>query len=81
MYYGVYGKNGGGVYYLWSKVIDSKPYIMSFRAKKFKTRDEAIEYVVNGLITEYAVIDDSHLNKKRLANGLNFFFHLKSLHL
>ena len=44
MYYGVYGKNGGGVYYSWSKVLGSKPYVKSFRAKKFQTRDEAVEY-------------------------------------
>lgn len=81
MYYGVYGKNGGGVYYSWSKVLGSKPYIKSFKAKKFQTRDEAVEYVIDGLVTEYVVISENQLDTELLATGLNFFYYLNSIRL
>lgn len=79
MYYGVYGKNGGGVYYSWSKVLESKPYIKSFKVKKFTTQANALEYVIGGLTNDYKVVYDNHLNKKLLEKRINFFSHLREL--
>ena len=56
-YYGVYGRNGGGIYTDWFKVEKSKPYIDGFKVKKFSIFKDAELFVCNGLCNDYNVID------------------------
>lgn len=75
MFYGVYGTNGGGVFGYWGKVLESRPYIKSFKAKKFSTREEAVDYIIKG-IAEYGVLAEEKIDRRRLMKTTNFFNYL-----
>lgn len=79
MFYGVYGRNGAGVYYHWDKVLKSQPFINGMQVKKFLTLKEAMEFVRHGLVETYGVIPDGKLNNGLLYSRQNFFFHLPEL--
>ena len=77
-YYGVYGKNGGGIYTDWSKVEKSKPYIDGFKVKKFGSFKDAELFVCNGLCTDYNVLEGLY-NASLTAKGMNYFMHLEAI--
>ena len=77
-FYGVYGKNGGGIYTNWSSVLKTRPYVESFKNKAFKRREEAMIFVIDGLEHEYGVIDLGVLTSKTFEKW-NWFYRLSEL--
>lgn len=51
-FYGIYGKNGIGIYREWDMVEKSRRYIFGFRVKGFYSYIEAEEFVIKGFISE-----------------------------
>lgn len=79
MFYGVYGRNGAGVYFRWHRVEDSKPFISGIKCKKFHTLEEAIAFIEYGLTQFYRVVPANKLNADVLYSRQNFFSHIKDL--
>ena len=42
--YGIYGKNGAGIYTNWADVLKSKQYICGFKNKKFETNTKKVTH-------------------------------------
>ena len=78
-YYGVYGRNGAGVYTDWSKVCVSKPYFQGFKAKRFSTKAAAVGFIVDGLSREYAVLSREHVNEQMFYSTQNWKFSLAEI--
>lgn len=77
-YYGVYGKNGGGIYNDWAKVEKSKPFVDGFKVKKFHRFKEAELFVCNGLCRDYNVLAGLY-NASLTDKGMNYFVHLNDI--
>ena len=73
--YGVYGKNGGGVYTNWQKVLESRRYIDGIKNKAFKSRIEAIAFIIKGLEQDYGVVGEGELSREILEKR-NWFYRL-----
>ena len=78
-FYGVYGVYGGGVYTKWYKVDSGKKYVQGIRYKGFETKNEAVEFVIEGLTKVYGVGEESKLNTEALNSNINFFIYAKDL--
>lgn len=78
-FYGVYGFNGGGVYIDWGKCETAKPFISGFKVKGFRTKQEAIDYIVQGLVNVYHVCMFSEIDTDALSRHTNFFLYEKDL--
>ena len=76
--YGVYGKNGGGIYTDWCLVLQSKKYIKGFKGKKFKNVNEAASFVVSGLEEDYGVVSVGEVPLDSLKK-YNWFYRLEEL--
>ena len=77
-FYGVYGKNGGGVYTNWQRVLDTRRYIDGVKNKAFKSRVEAVSFVIEGLEKDYGVIN-SDLLSTAVFEKYNWFYRLIEL--
>ncbi|MGL5258384.1 MAG: viroplasmin family protein [Proteocatella sp.] len=73
--YGVYGKNGGGVYTNWQKVLESRRYIDGIKNKAFKSRIEAIAFIIKGLEQDYGVVGEGELSRE-VFEKRNWFYRL-----
>ena len=73
--YGVYGKNGGGVYTNWQKVLESRRYIDGIKNKAFKSRIEAIAFIITGLEQDYGVVGEGELSRE-VFEKRNWFYRL-----
>lgn len=80
-YYGVYGKNGDGIFTNWTKVQEAKVEIVGFKCKKFGNEIDSLDYIVAGLIENYEVISDDNLNDEKLLEKIGEFIPLKDLML
>ena len=78
-FYGVYGTNGGGIYVYWPKLQESMRYIQGVKVKKFRTRDMAVQYVVDGLVRDYRVCRENEIQVDLLYININFFLYLEKL--
>ena len=78
-YYGVYGKNGAGIFTNWKRVLYVKNMVIGFKNKKFDNEIEALDYVIAGLTETYAVIDKSNLNSDKLLDNIGRFMNLRAL--
>lgn len=79
VFYGVYGRNGGGIYSYWPKVQESMRYIQGFTAKKLPTRDMAVQFIVNGLVNHYGVCRAEEIQVDLLYANNNYFLYLEKL--
>lgn len=77
-FYGVYGKNGGGVYTDWTRVLETKKYVDGIKNKAFRTKTEASFYVINGLENDYGVVEQRRLSVSVFENK-NWFYRLEEL--
>ena len=80
-YYGVYGKNGGGIFTNWDDVQIAQLETVGFKNKKFGNDIETLNYIVDGLIEDYKVIWCDNLNEDKILNNIGRFFELKDLML
>ena len=80
-YYGVYGKNGGGIFTIWTDVQNYKVAIVGCKNKKFGNEIEALDYVIAGLVDDYAVISSDNVNEDKLLDNIGRFVSLKDLML
>lgn len=78
-FYGVYGVNGAGIYDNWNEVLNSKQYIQGFKDKKFSCKEDAIEYVMDGLINEYGVLRLGEIQTEKFYQRRNWFWWLDDL--
>ena len=78
-FYGVYGFNGGGIYVYWPKLQESMRYIQGVKIKKFRTRDMAVRFVVDGLVQDYGVCRENEVQVDLLYDNMNFFLYLEKL--
>lgn len=76
--YGVYGKNGGGVYTNWQTVLESRRYIDGIKNKAFKSRIEAIAFIIKGLEQDYGVVGEGELSRE-IFEKRNWFYRLVDL--
>lgn len=80
MVYGVYGRNGAGIYFSWERVQESQPYIIGMKCKKFHNMDEAVDFIEYGLSHFYRVVPkNKRLNTELLYEKKNFFSYLTDL--
>ena len=77
-FYGVYGKNGGGVYTNWQRVLETRPYIDGIKNKAFKSRVEAVAFIIKGLEFDYGVIALGTLPRD-IFEKWNWFYRLVDL--
>lgn len=77
-FYGVYGKNGGGVYTNWKRVLGTRKYIDGVKNKAFKSRIEAASFVIEGLEKDYGIIN-SGLLSITMFEKYNWFYRLIEL--
>lgn len=80
-FYGVYGRNGGGIYVYWPKLQESMRYIQGVKVKKLRTRDMAVQFVVNGLVNDYGVCRAEEIQVELLYANINFFLYLEKLRI
>lgn len=73
-FYGVYGRNGGGVYTDWDLVQYSLPYIDGNKFKKFTSKHDAVRFIVEGLVNVYRVCEEDEINIELLYSNTNYFF-------
>ena len=76
--YGVYGKNGGGVYNNWQRVLETRRYIDGIKNKAFKSRVEAVAFIIKGLEQDYGVVDPGVLSRD-VFKKWNWFYRLVDL--
>ena len=57
----------------------SKQYIQGFRDKKFPCKEDALEYMMNGLINEYGVLRTGEDQTDKFYQRLNWFWRLDDL--
>ena len=72
-FYGVYGRNGGGVYTDWDKLQCSLPYIPSNKYKKFSSRRDAVQFIIYGLVKVYRVCEENEINIGLIYSNTNFY--------
>ena len=72
-FYGVYGRNGGGVYTDWGCYVQSRQYIPGVKVKKFKSRHEAVNYIVDVLVNVYQICKWDEICVKLLYEYTNFY--------
>lgn len=78
--YGVYGKNGGGIYTNWTDVLKSKRYIIGFKNKKFNNINDASNFVIKGLEEDYRIVSIGEVTLKSFKK-YNWFYRLAELRL
>ena len=78
-FYGVYGRNGGGVYDSWNKVMRSRPFIKGGKEKGFRSQKDAVGFVVQGLVSDYGVCQQNEIFVPLLADNINRFNRLEDL--
>lgn len=69
-YYGVYGKNGGGIFTNWADVLYFRDECIGFKNKKFCNEIEALDYIVAGLVEDYKIISSNNLNEYKLLDNI-----------
>lgn len=72
-FYGVYGRNGGGVYTDWGRYLQSHPYIPGVKVKKFRSRPEAVSYIIEGLVNDYQICKADEIRVNMLYEKTNFY--------
>ena len=72
-FYGVYGRNGGGVYTDWTEFETSKSFIPSVKVKKFASRKEAVKFIVDGLSDVYNVCDRNEIRQEELYSHTDYY--------
>ena len=72
-FYGVYGRNGGGVYTHWSYFEKSQRHIPSVKVKKFSSRKEAVSFIVDGLAHVYHVCEENEIRLDALYSHTNWY--------
>lgn len=73
-YYGVYARNGLGIYNDYGKLLKSQKFMCGERIKSFRTEKEAEEYVLGGFISLHSgEVSLLHLEDSRI----NWFYYYK----
>ena len=80
-FYGVYGYNGAGIYTDCYDALAGRRDVDSFKIKKFNEIQDAVDYVVEGLVVDYGVLPFSELDQSVLWKELNWFHWLDELFL
>lgn len=76
--YGIYGKNGAGIYTNWADVLKSKQYICGFKNKKFDNVNDAVDFVIEGLEQDYGIIGTDEVSLQSFKK-YNWFYWLEEL--
>ena len=61
-YYGAYGRNRGGIYRSYEKLQKAGQYIDGLKLKGFLFKDEAVNFVVDGLSNVYKVMEADEID-------------------
>lgn len=80
-YYGVYGRNGGGIYNDWHHVMKSRPYIHGGKEKGFPDKKRAVEFVIQGLVDDYRLCQRYEVCESLLYERDNYFWPLTNLRM
>lgn len=56
-FYGVYGRNGAGIYDNWTAVCLVQSQVEAFKVKKFATPQSAKDFIDDGMSNNYHVIE------------------------
>jgi hypothetical protein len=78
-YYGVYGRNGVGVYTDWQAVKKSQPFIGGFKVKRFVTYFEAAEFAINGICLVYGSYDIRSEISESIFNKMNYMYYYSEI--
>ena len=75
-YYGVYARNGLGIYRNYDKLANDKIYMRGERIEGFKSKEEALEFAQMGFVSLYGI---DCLNETLPAHDLwvNWFYFFK----
>jgi len=80
-YYGVYGENGLGVCNNYGIAYGKRKYVRGIRIKKFESKEEAVEYSVEG----YNSLQDNYVFASRakesmlLESSVNWIFYSRDV--
>ncbi len=78
-YYGVYGKNAAGVFSNYDRVLVCQKFIHGMKIKKFMNKEDAVDFIINGLCEDYRVISLQNLNIDLLYEKTNWNYNINDL--
>lgn len=78
-FYGVYGRDGGGVYTDWGCFERIKRQIPGVKVKKFLSRPEAVNYIIDGLANVYCICKESEIQVALLYTCTNCYLREEKL--
>lgn len=78
-YYGAYGRERAGIYTSYKKLKRDGRYIDGLKIKGFIFKKDAVQYVIEGLSSDYKVMNADDIDTELLYKAINWNFNIIDL--